>query len=222
MQPNTPTANSPQTDPTSSSQPVESGQLLEPGQPVVEPVTNRLQSKTLEGFDSSESKLEEVHRSVAGLVVVYVEVMLGMVAGIVLLAFMIPVVLPNAQSSQVNMYLLSGVGILAVITWLALSVFTHIYKMSKLIISDENLTQIIQNGLFNRSVAELSLADVEDVSAHQNGIIASLFGYGQLEIQTAGASDNFVFKYCPRPNFYGKRILTARQSYLNNHRSTQE
>lgn len=175
------------------------------------------QSKTLEGFDASESKLQEVHRSVAGLFIVYVEVVLGMIAAVVLIFFMLPVVMPTATSSQTHVYLISSIGILAIITWLALSIFTYIYKQSKLIISDENLTQIIQNGLFNRSVAELSLADVEDVSAHQNGIIASLFNYGQLEIQTAGASENFVFKYCPRPNVYGKVILTARQSYLKNH-----
>lgn len=185
------------------------------------PLTTPSDSTNLEGFDATESQLQEVRRSSAGLLIVYAEVLLGVVAAIVLLVFMMPVVLPNAEKSTTHIYLISSIGILVIVTWLALSIFTYIYRQSKLIISNENLTQIIQNGLFNRSVAELSLSDVEDVSAHQNGIVASIFGYGQLEIQTAGASDNFIFKYCPRPNYYGKIILTARQSYLKNHRANE-
>jgi uncharacterized membrane protein YdbT with pleckstrin-like domain len=181
-----------------------------------------LQSKTIEGFDANETKLQEVRRSTAGLIIVYIQVILGMLAGVVLLFFMIPVVMTNAEASKTHLILISGVSILAVITWLGLTIFTYIYKQSKLLISDENLTQIIQTGLFGRSVAELSLADVEDVSAHQNGFIATIFGFGQLEIQTAGASENFIFKFCPNPNYYGKIILTARQSYLMSHRSQEE
>jgi uncharacterized membrane protein YdbT with pleckstrin-like domain len=74
--------------------------------------------------------------------------------------------------------------------------------------------QIIQRSLFNKKVSRLSMSNVEDVNAEQKGIIASMLGYGTLTVQTAGEEDNFVFSFCPNPNFYAEKILEARQAYV--------
>jgi uncharacterized membrane protein YdbT with pleckstrin-like domain len=172
-------------------------------------------NETIESIGPSETKLYEVRRNFFGLIAVYIQIGIGFVAAVVLIIVLGPTVLKDASSNQLRVDLGALIGLLAILTWLALAIFTYIYRQSKLIITNKNLTQIIQKGLFNRQVSELSMADVEDVKATQGGMLPSIFGFGDLEIQTAGAADNFIFKLCPKPNFYGKVVLDARQQYLN-------
>jgi hypothetical protein len=58
------------------------------------------------------------------------------------------------------------------------------------------------------------MANVEDVTAEQKGILATIFGYGTLMVQTAGERENFTFYYCPDPNTYASRIIEAHQTYV--------
>lgn len=171
---------------------------------------------SIEGIAADEVKLQVVHRHFAGLFLVYIQVIIGFIAGVLFIYFMAPVVLPNTEPSQQRLYISTIVGVVAVLMWLILVVYTYIYRQSKLIISDKNLTQVLQRGLLSRKVSELSMANVEDVTADQHGVFASLFGYGDLNVETAGEQNNFNFKFCPKPNFYGRVILDARQKYLDN------
>ena len=45
----------------------------------------------------------------------------------------------------------------------------------------------------------------------RKGFFSTMFDYGTLTIETAGAVDNFVLTYCPHPDHYAKEILEARQ-----------
>ena len=169
----------------------------------------------IEGVATGEQMLQVVHRHFIGLMVVYVQILAGLAAGAVVIFFMMPIVMPNTEVSQQRLYSSIIVGIIAVLLWLVLVVYTHIYRQSKLIITDKNLTQVLQRGLFSRKVSELSMSNVEDVTANQHGILASIFGYGDLLVETAGEQNNFHFKYCPKSNYYGRIILDARQQYLD-------
>ncbi len=170
---------------------------------------------TIEGMGDNESKLYEVHKHWFGLVIVYFQVGAGFTAFALLLWFLAPVLFPNAEPALRNSNVSIIIAVGAIFTWLILILFTYIYHQSKLIISDKNLTQVLQRGLFSRKVSELSMANVEDVTANQHGFFASTFGYGDLLVETAGEQDNFDFSFCPNPNFYGKIVLDARQKYLD-------
>ncbi len=63
-----------------------------------------------------------------------------------------------------------------------------------------------QNGLFNRVVSELDLYRIQDVTAEQKGFFATLLGYGDVYIQTAGAKERFVFEQIPDPYRIAKII----------------
>jgi uncharacterized membrane protein YdbT with pleckstrin-like domain len=73
---------------------------------------------------------------------------------------------------------------------------------------------MLQYGLFSRKVSQLNMVNVEDVTAVQNGIFQTMFGFGSLNIETAGEQVNFHFTYCPRPGYYAKVILDAREQIL--------
>jgi uncharacterized membrane protein YdbT with pleckstrin-like domain len=171
-------------------------------------------SNTIEAIDPGETKLYEVHKHWFGLVIVYLQIGAGFAALVLLLWFLTPVLFPNADASQRNLKLSVITAAGGIVTWLILVLFTYIYQQSKLIISNKNLTQIIQKGLFRRQVSELSMADVEDVSAAKNGILQTVFNYGDLVVETAGETEKFQFDFCPRPDFYGKVVLDARQKFI--------
>ena len=171
----------------------------------------------IEGLVEGEMMLYRVRRHWFGLMIVYVEVGIGFAAAALLLYFLAPIMYPNADIARRNFNLSILISVAAITTWLILVLYTYIYRQSMLIITNKNLTQIIQRGLFSRKVSELSMANVEDVTADQHGFFATTFNYGTLQVETAGEADNFDFVLCPNPNFYGKIVLDARQKYVDAH-----
>jgi membrane protein YdbS with pleckstrin-like domain len=100
-----------------------------------------------------------------------------------------------------------------IIMFIILYVISMAYAQTILVITDRSVVQVVQKGLLFHKVGRLSMADVEDVSSEQLGILTRLFGYGTLTIQTAGEKPNFVFKYCTNPVHITEIILNARDQY---------
>jgi len=57
-----------------------------------------------------------------------------------------------------------------------------------------------QISLFNRTIAELELRQIQDITVEQKGLIATLLDFGHVYIQTAGKMERFVFEQVPRPH----------------------
>lgn len=84
----------------------------------------------------------------------------------------------------------------------------YVYSNSHLILTNENLIQVKQVGIFHRKVSVLSLTHVEDVSGTSKGLLATLFGFGDILVETAGEQHNF--KFAPVSNPYPKVELINR------------
>lgn len=67
------------------------------------------------------------------------------------------------------------------------------------VLTNKRLVDINQNRLFSRTVSELQLEDIEDVTALQTGILETLADFGDVEAQTAGATDRFLINKVPFP-----------------------
>jgi hypothetical protein len=80
-------------------------------------------------------------------------------------------------------------------------------------LTTDSITQVNQVSLFTRQSSQLSLADLEDVTSEQNGILAEMFNFGLLRVETAGERSKFMFPYCPNPNYYAQQILAAREAF---------
>lgn len=83
------------------------------------------------------------------------------------------------------------------------------------IVTDRRIVDVNQNRLFNRSVSELSLEDVEDVSVEFAGVLATFFNYGQITIQTAGTRTNFHFLDIANPREVASIIVTLAEQAKN-------
>ena len=163
-------------------------------------------------LEPGENILTVVHRSVIGLVGIYLVAIVAVAAIFGLLLALSPGTF-DTSSPTISGSLSAIIVLGAVLLVLILFTATYVYRQSRLLITDKSLVQIMQKTLFSRKVSRLSMSNVEDVNEEQRGIISSIFNYGTMTVQTAGTEDNFVFTLCPNPTKLADRIIEARQAY---------
>ena len=93
--------------------------------------------------------------------------------------------------------------------WIVFFIIWTDYYLDVLIVTDKHVIDIQQMGLFSRDISTLRLDRVQDITTEVHGIIATLLGFGNLQIQTAGESKEFVIKGIPKPTEVKKRILVV-------------
>lgn len=91
------------------------------------------------------------------------------------------------------------------------------YLLDTWIITNHRVIDSEQHGFFNRTVAELSLAKIQDVSTDIQGPLATWLKYGNLDIQTAGTIDKFTFKQIPDPVAVKDMLMHAHNEYVAEH-----
>lgn len=163
-------------------------------------------------LEPGEHMITVVHRHPIGIIIIYLEALVGVIALGVLAIFIAPGIFSDL-STQTNRLIVGGTIFAVAMLVFVLFVATYVYRQSRLLVTDKSLVQVMQKSLFIRSVSRLSMSNVEDVSSEQRGILATILNFGTLTIQTAGEMDNFIFPTCPDPNKYAHRILEARMAY---------
>lgn len=167
---------------------------------------------TIECIDPDEEKLAEVRKHAFGIIIMFIQTVVALVAAFALILFVGPSVFSDSNQAIV---LTTAFGVVALfLSGILLLVMTYIYYQNRLVITDRNITQILQYSLFSRKVSQLNIVNVEDVTAFQHGFLPTLFNYGILRIETAGEQSNFEFEYCPNPGYIAKLILDAREAML--------
>lgn len=81
------------------------------------------------------------------------------------------------------------------------------------IVTDQNLVDVDQVGLFSRKISELTIEDIQDVSATQHGVLQSFLHYGDIIVQTAGEKLNFTFEKIKNPYDVAKKIMEIKEKY---------
>jgi uncharacterized membrane protein YdbT with pleckstrin-like domain len=168
---------------------------------------------SIEHVDANEVKLCEIAKHPIGIVSYILLAMLGFVVTTGLAYFLFPSIMPD-DVDQAFIYANLFASVVIVFAVLLVVLVTTVYRKNRLIVTDRNITQVLQYGLFNRKISQLNMVNVEDVTSKQNGMLANMFGFGELIIETAGEQSNFHFTNCPNPGYYAKIILNAREELL--------
>jgi membrane protein YdbS with pleckstrin-like domain len=190
-----------------------------PQPPGTPPVSGLSKHPGEDMLEVGESIVTTVHRSIIGLLGIYLVAFLAIAAILALIISISPGFF-KTSSSNISSQLMGIIILAAVLLVLILYSATYIYRQSELLITTKSLMQITQKSLFMRKVSRLSLSDVEDVSVEQRGILSALFGYGTLTVQTAGERENFIFPLCPSPQRYADQIIEARQAFIDDDQHT--
>jgi len=97
---------------------------------------------------------------------------------------------------------------LLIFAYALVSFFTWFFNIS--LITQKRIVDIDFSDLVYKNVATTKLDLVQDASFSQIGVIRSVFDYGDVLIQTAGAMDNFDFKAVPKP----ERVIQIVESLI--------
>ncbi len=100
--------------------------------------------------------------------------------------------------------------------WQVLFYQFTMYALDVWIVTNKRIIDSTQHGFFNRTVAELHLARVQDISVNVTGFFQTLLKFGDLEIQTAGTENKFDFLQIPYPNEVKDQIMSYAEDKINN------
>lgn len=153
-----------------------------------------------------------IKKHLFGLIVMYLQALIGFGLVTGLLLFTTADLVTGDNKAAAQQWIVLGLTVVGVLLFLILLVVTFVYRQNELLLTNRNITQVIRNGLFDRQVSQLTLNNIEDVTAEKKGIWAMIFNFGQIRVETAGEQNNFHFKYCPLPDHYGQLILDERAS----------
>lgn len=118
------------------------------------------------------------------------------------------VLVPAFFDDQVRSTLfLLGESIFFLFAWLFLYQNFIDYYLDMWIVTNDRILNIEQHGLFSRTVSELRLHRVQDVTAEIKGFIPTMLDFGNVFIETAGEIERFHFEQIPHPNAVAKKIL---------------
>jgi uncharacterized membrane protein YdbT with pleckstrin-like domain len=207
----------PPTSPATPEQPVPSNPPAPP-EPANPPDPNTRVADISPVNEPGERMVFTVKRHPIGILGVYVTCGLVLIVTAVLAFIMAPSIFKSGNTSQA---ILAEAVVFAIVAALCAGfalVVTKVYWGNRWTLTSDSITQVNQTSLFKRQSSQLELGDMEDVTAEQNGMLAHMFNYGVLRVETAGESSKFVFTFCPNPNYYAQQILAAREAYEQNRR----
>ncbi len=184
-----------------------------PEQPAENP--KKRVSNILPVTEPGERTICVIKRHRIGILGVYVACGLVLMTTAALAFIVVPGAMGGGNSQALPAGLAAFLMVAAICTVFAL-ISAKVYWGNTWTLTTDSLTQVRRFNLFNRQSSQLSLKDLEDVTAEQNGILPDIFNYGLLRVETAGERSKFMFPFCPNPNYYAQQILKARETFERN------
>lgn len=124
----------------------------------------------------------------------------GLIVLPALAVFMILNLYPNLLDGQISYPLIalavSGYGLFICLFFF----FCFIdYYLDIWLVTNKRIIDVRQEGFFSRTVAELKISQIQDVTSDLEGFFQFIFKFGDVYVQTAGTVDRFIFKEIPNP-----------------------
>lgn len=82
-----------------------------------------------------------------------------------------------------------------------LSWYFNVYIVTNMHIVDVNFYSLL-----SKEVVEISLSDIEVISHNVDGVLGSLFHFGNVHIETAAEQKRILFEKVPRPDLVTDRV----------------
>ncbi len=201
-------------------QTVHVARAIEPERPVVSIEAQRRHERSLHmfpGLNLSEGEyvVRTVRRHPIGLITPLVLGTLLIAAVLTLLLsydeFATSAALSGAMAS-VDTIILPGLLFIAVVI-AGMSVTSYVYLRNRFILTNESIIQETQQSLFSRREQTVSLANVEDASFTQKGILQYMFNYGDIRLSTEGDETTYRFSYVANPKEHVAELNNAVEAF---------
>lgn len=90
-----------------------------------------------------------------------------------------------------------------------------VYRNNRFFLTNESVIQEIQTSLFHRHEQTVSLANIEDASFRQQGILQTLLNYGSIRLSTEGDETTYRFNYVADPKRQIAILNNAVEAFKN-------
>jgi hypothetical protein len=105
------------------------------------------------------------------------------------------------------------VGIAWILCWGVSAYFTwYQYQNDLWILTSQRLIDSKRENWFHHDLSSADLVNLQDISIYKNGILHTLFNYGDVRCETAGSSNIFTLTDIPNPASVLSTIDAARDS----------
>lgn len=104
------------------------------------------------------------------------------------------------------------------ILWIFLFVLWTDYYLDVWVVTNKRIFDIEQFGLFRRGVSVFRLNRIQDLTIETHGLIATVLGFGDIHVQTAGADEDFIMKGIRNPVRIKRIIHKAHEKALKKYR----
>lgn len=167
-------------------------------------------------FDDKEELKLEIRKHPVGITIIIL-VGLFIVVFFIALAILLSASFRNGLVSNNGTYssvFIGGAIVLSGLTVLGVLLSVIVYVNDVIFVTNEKIAQVLYKNIISRKVSQLNIGDVQDVTVNQNNIIARIFDFGTLVIETAGEQNNYIFTYVPRPARVSNIIIESHESYV--------
>lgn len=123
----------------------------------------------------------------------------GMAALLIGSYLFLPLFFPALNKSSLNGFFLFGETFFAMVIWVLFYLVWIDYYFDVWIITSRRIINVEQKGLFSRDVSELNFEKIQDVTTEVAGVIPTFLNYGDVQIQTAGEEEKFLFRRVSDP-----------------------
>jgi membrane protein YdbS with pleckstrin-like domain len=102
--------------------------------------------------------------------------------------------------------------------WVVVFVFWTNQYLDLWIVTDHKIFAVEQHGLFKREVSIIHYENIQDITYDINGLISSMFKFGNLYVQTAGTETQFEIKGIKDPSLVQKKLneILLKKNIANN------
>ncbi|MCK5026939.1 MAG: PH domain-containing protein [Candidatus Pacebacteria bacterium] len=97
--------------------------------------------------------------------------------------------------------------------WMAVFIIWTDYYLDILILTNKNVIDVEQRGLFSRELSTFRLDKIQDVTTEVSGLIPTFLKFGAIHIQTAGEGRDFLIRGISKP-FDVRHIISKQQGVM--------
>ncbi len=137
-----------------------------------------------------------------------------------LLYFLISSLFPQLLTGSVSLPLII---ILTSVYYLSVYLFFYVhfldFYLDLWIITNDRIVDIEQFGLFSRSVTELDLFRIQDITVDMHGFFATVFNYGDISVKTASSTSHIVFYNVGKPNKIRQDLIQSAEKDRKYHKN---
>lgn len=167
-----------------------------------------------------EVLIGEAHRHVIGAIFLLVT------AGFIIL--IIGIMMAYVASNEADFFEFFGLDydfpfaevILAALALVILAVFigtvlaVYVYNQNYLVLTNNKIVIVKNINVVKRKVSQLAIGDVQDTTVVEPSVLARVFKYGTLKVETAGEQENIHITYVSHVFDVSKAIVEAHEKNM--------